>query len=691
LHASHAPSHAPLQHTPSTQKPESQSDAWAQDSPLPLGPLQVPPSQLLPDLHSAPEAHVASQLLAPVQKLPPHSLPGSVAGASGAHVPTLPATLHAMQVPLQATSQQTPSTQYPVAHWLPLLQAVPTPPVDATHRPATHAAPSHWASLVQGRAQLPWPLQVAVPQPFSTSVPAGRGAQPPTSPGRLQASHAPVHAPLQHTPSTQKPEAQSDAWAHASPLPFGPLQVPPSQLLGALHWPLLEQVARHRPAPSQKLPPHSLAGSVPAVAGAHEPALPGTLQDSQGPAQGLLQQTPSVHAPDSHSAARKQAAPSGRSATHAPKEQMLPSLQSESRRHGEVQADWPLQTPAPHSDWGSIPGAYGVQPPTSPGTLHASHVPPQARLQHTPSTQYPEAHSEPWAQASPLPLGPAQVPPEQAVPDLHSAPEAHVASQLPRPVQTLPPHSLTGSVPEANGVHVPSAPETLQASHGPVQETPQQTPSVQYPEAHWPARTHAVPEASSGWHVPSAAQKVSPLQAQSSRQGLTQAPAPSQVNAPQRDSGSVPAAYGVQPPSKPGTLHASQAPLQAPLQHTPSTQRPDAQSEPWPHARPLPLGPLQVPPVQVLPDLHSALEVQVASQLPAPEQVPPPHSDSTSDPAASAVHVPSSPGTSHAMQVPLQPESQQTPSTQFQLSHAADAVHAVPLGCFCTQAPAAQR
>jgi hypothetical protein len=111
LHASHAPSHAPLQHTPSTQKPEAQSEACEQARPLPFGPLQVPPVQLLLALQSLLSAHVASHALVPVQKLPPHSPAGSEAAASGAQVPTLPATLQAMQVPLQATSQHTPSTQ----------------------------------------------------------------------------------------------------------------------------------------------------------------------------------------------------------------------------------------------------------------------------------------------------------------------------------------------------------------------------------------------------------------------------------------------------------------------------------------------------------------------------------------------------------------------------------------------------
>jgi hypothetical protein len=92
---------------------------------LPLGPLQVPPVQLLSDLHSPLPEQVASQLFVPVQKLPPHSLAGSVADASGVHRPTVPPRLQAMQVPLHAESQHTPSAQDPDGHCAPSTHPVP--------------------------------------------------------------------------------------------------------------------------------------------------------------------------------------------------------------------------------------------------------------------------------------------------------------------------------------------------------------------------------------------------------------------------------------------------------------------------------------------------------------------------------------------------------------------------------------
>ena len=170
---------------------------------------------------------------------------------------------------------------------------------------------------------------------------------------------------------------------------------------------------------------------MPAVSGAQVPTAPATLHAMQVPVQLEAQHTPSAQKPEAQSAPRKHVPPSDFSATHAPKEQTRPALQSLSERHGAWHEDWPLHTPALHSEAGSVPSAYGVQPPTSPATLQASHVPLHAPLQHTPSTQKPEAQSAPWEQVRPLPFGPAQFPPAQLPLPLHSALEAQVASQVP--------------------------------------------------------------------------------------------------------------------------------------------------------------------------------------------------------------------------------------------------------------------
>ena len=154
LHASHAPPHAPPQHTPSTHAPDAHCDAPLHGAPFPFAPLHTspapqlpagahapfthcpvphsapvaqglplgllpthtPPAQVLPPLHSALPAQAKSQLPLPVHSDAPHSLPGSSPAATGVHAPSRPARLHAMHVPLHATSQHTPSTQNPVAH-----------------------------------------------------------------------------------------------------------------------------------------------------------------------------------------------------------------------------------------------------------------------------------------------------------------------------------------------------------------------------------------------------------------------------------------------------------------------------------------------------------------------------------------------------------------------------------------------
>jgi hypothetical protein len=63
----------------------------------------------------------------------------------------------------------------------------------------------------------------------------------------------------------------------------------------------------------------------------------------------------------------------------------------------------------PHAERGVAPVAFGcagpdtaMQVPTEPETSHAWHCPPQPLLQHTPSTQLPDAHSPAAAQVVPF-------------------------------------------------------------------------------------------------------------------------------------------------------------------------------------------------------------------------------------------------------------------------------------------------
>lgn len=89
---------------------------------------------------------------------PAESRHTTVDGA-GAHVPTLPGTLHAWQSfgapPPHASSQQTPSTQTPLAHWVAALQVEPSGLGD-TQTPVSQISPdTHSESRVQPPQMLP--------------------------------------------------------------------------------------------------------------------------------------------------------------------------------------------------------------------------------------------------------------------------------------------------------------------------------------------------------------------------------------------------------------------------------------------------------------------------------------------------------------------------------------------------------
>ena len=101
------------------------------------------------------------------------------------------------------------------------------------------------------------------------------------------------------------------------------------------------------------------------------------------PVHGLLQHTPSTHAPEAQAAALVQAVP------------LLAR-----------------QLPVPSQAWPSaqlpatvVPALAATQVPSDPATLHALHGPLQVELpQHTPSTQYPLAHEAAKAAVQPSPL-----------------------------------------------------------------------------------------------------------------------------------------------------------------------------------------------------------------------------------------------------------------------------------------------
>jgi len=70
-----------------------------------------------------------------------------------------------------------------------------------------------------------------------------------------------------------------------------------------------------------------------------------------------------------------------------------------------------------------------VQVPIWPGTSQAWHCPPQAALQHTPSTHCPLAHWFAPAQVLPFVSSGLQMPAAQKSPDTQSASEAQLPKQ----------------------------------------------------------------------------------------------------------------------------------------------------------------------------------------------------------------------------------------------------------------------
>jgi hypothetical protein len=100
--------------------------------------------------------------------------------------------------------------------------------------------------------------------------------------------------------------------------------------------------------------------------------------------------------------------------------------------------DVPSLAQAARAPWGAP--ATGLHVPTLPATLQASHCPPQATLQHTPSTHCPVPHWFAALQAAPGPTLGRHVPPEHQEAALQSA----SPPQVPR--QAVAPHAYGAQV-----------------------------------------------------------------------------------------------------------------------------------------------------------------------------------------------------------------------------------------------------
>ncbi len=236
---------------------------------------------------------------------------------------------------------------------------------------------------------------------------------------------------------------------------------------------------------------------------------------------------------------------------------------------------------------------------------------------------------------------------------------------------------------------MPSDPGSPHALHVPAHKRSQQTPSVQKPLSHSPSIVHAVPKGSAPTHTPALQVEHSsrsprgaplttthipsvpgsphalhvPRRARSQHTPSTQKPL-SQVALSEHALPRVPAVEhtptsqnehssrsprgapltGTHIPSKPGSAQPLHAPRHARSQHTPSVHSPDSHSPSMEHTLPSVPAPA--------PSSHAPAS-QVVQPVRPPRGAP-----------LIGVHIPSNPGSPHALQVPRHARSQQTPSTQ---------------------------
>jgi hypothetical protein len=137
-----------------------------------------------------------------------------------------------------------------------------------------------------------------------------------------------------------------------------------------------------------------------------------------------------------------------------------------------------------------------------------------------------------------------------------------------------------------------------------------------------------------------------------------------------------PAARFPHTPGASGELQASQAPAQAVLQHTPSTQKPDLHWFPEVHRVPLDGSARHRTPVHWKPSWHSRSVVHLPGHTAAlPEQANGAQDGTPWLPAGTWVQTPSEPGTSQALHSPTHDELQHTPSVHCPEAHWLAAVH----------------
>ena len=267
----------------------------------------------------------------------------------------------------------------------------------------------------------------------------------------------------------------------------------------------------------------------------------------------------------------------------------------------------------------------------------------------------------------------------------------HEVGQLARlPVHSIGAHGGAPGLPLGEKVHVPSEPTTSHASQAAPQAVLQHTPSTHWLLEHWLAAVHAPPLARLGTQaVP--LQNAAGVHWVSTVQAVGQLAAPPQRYGVQAGVPGAPAASAWQTPIEPVTLHASQAPPHAELQHTPSMHCPVWHWLPAVHATPLARLAMQVVPLQNAVAAHWVSVVQLDPHAP----VVPPHTYGAHEgapvaPAASARQVPRLPGRLQASQAPPHAVLQQYPSMHCPETHSFEPPHTAPFASLGTQLVLAQ-
>jgi hypothetical protein len=154
------------------------------------------------------------------------------------------------QPPDEVGTHAPPPLQTPPLTYVPLAQlGVPQAVLPSGYLHCARCTPSHADCLHVGSL----PLAGQAPWPLVGWLPLAIGEQTPASPARLQASHSPVHALVQHTPSAATPFE-----AHGTPATTGW----PSRIA---HWPRFDGSLQVPPLGHDALPQQTPSTQLPLV------------------------------------------------------------------------------------------------------------------------------------------------------------------------------------------------------------------------------------------------------------------------------------------------------------------------------------------------------------------------------------------------------------------------------------------